>query len=81
MEQLTTVLAKAKFFSIQADGTTDAANKEVLFLVVYFDPYFQDGTVHVQNRFLTVRHSNAEAAATEGVKMCTRCAVINDYKV
>ena len=27
MEQLTTVLAKVKFFSIQADSTTDAANK------------------------------------------------------
>ncbi|KAL5496447.1 hypothetical protein EMCRGX_G012730 [Ephydatia muelleri] len=38
MDQLTTVLAKAKFLSIEADGTTDAANKEEeLFMVVYFD--------------------------------------------
>ena len=49
MKQLSAVLAKAKFFSIQADGTTDAANKEKLFMVMYFDPHSEDGSVHVQN--------------------------------
>ena len=38
--QLSTSLHKAKFFSIQMDGSTDSANKEEeLFLVVYFKPF------------------------------------------
>ena len=53
----------AKYFSIQADGSTDTANIEVeLFLVLYFDAHTKDGAVHVQSRFLTVRrpqHSDA----------------------
>ena len=68
MDQLTTVLAKAKFLSIQADGTTDAANKEELFMVVYFDLHSEDGSVHVQNRFLTVRNPNRSNA--EGLYEC-----------
>eukprot|EP00731_Ephydatia_muelleri_P034732 Em0074g4a len=67
MEQLTTVLAKVKFFSIQADSTTDAANKE-LFMVLYFNPYFEDGSVHVHNRFLTVRNPNRSNA--DGLYEC-----------
>ena len=69
MDQLTTVLAKAKFLSIEADGTTDAANKEEeLFMVVYFDPHCEDSSVHVQNRFLTVRNPNRSNA--EGLYEC-----------
>ena len=52
-EGLAAVLAKAKFLSIQADGSTDSEDE--LFLVLYFDAHSQDGVVHVQNRFLTVR--------------------------
>ena len=36
--QLGESLHKAKFYSIQMDASTDSANKEELFLVVYFDP-------------------------------------------
>ena len=55
-EGLAAVLAKAKNFSIQADGSTDSADVEdELFLVLYFDAHSQDGIVHVRNMFLTVR--------------------------
>ena len=51
-------------FSIQADGSIDCGNVEdELYLVVYFDPYTQNGKVHIKNKFLTVRcpaRSNAE---------------------
>ena len=62
-EGLADVLSKAKYFSIQADGSTDTANiEDELFLVLYFDAHTKDGAVHVQSRFLTVRqpqHSDA----------------------
>ena len=47
-------LAGAKFFSLQADGSTDAGKVEdELFLVLYFDLHAKDGKVHVHDRFLT----------------------------
>ena len=50
------MLTKAKFFSIQADTTTDCGNiEDELYMVMHFDPYSQDGAVHVRDRFLTVR--------------------------
>ena len=53
--QLGESLNKAKFYSIQMDGSTDSANKEEeLFLVVYFDPFSTDGSVHILNRYLCV---------------------------
>ena len=55
-ELLTTTLARAKFFSVQSDGSTDAGNAEnELFLVLYHDPHAPDGRVHVRDRFLTVQ--------------------------
>ena len=49
-------LNRAKYFSIQADGSTDCANKEEeLFLVLFFDPYTDDGKVHVCSKFSAVR--------------------------
>ena len=55
-ELLTSTLARAKFFSIQSDGSTDAGNAEnELFLVLYLDPHAPDGEVHVRDKFLTVR--------------------------
>ena len=51
------------FFIIQADRSTDSGNIEEELYLVYFDPYTNDGKVHVRNKFLTVRHptrSNAE---------------------
>ena len=52
-EALGAQLAKAKFFSMQADGSTDSANiEDELYLVVNFDPLTNDGVVHVRNKFL-----------------------------
>ena len=57
-------LKMAKFFSIQADGSTDCANKEEeLFLVLYFDPYSDDGKVHVRSKFFAVRQPKNGTAA------------------
>lgn len=54
-ELLANTLAKAKFFSIQSDGSTDVANVEnELFVALYLDPHAPDGKVHVRNRFLSV---------------------------
>ena len=42
------------------DGSTDLGNKEEeLFLVVYFEPFSTDGSVHVCNRYLCVRQPKA----------------------
>ena len=44
------------FFSLQADGSRDVSNVEdELFLVLYFDPYANNGKVHVHDIFFTVR--------------------------
>ena len=62
-ETLVTILDKAKFFSIQGDGSTDSANiEDELFLVLYFDPYATDMRVHVRDKFLTVRRPNRSNA-------------------
>jgi len=45
----------AHFFSIQMDGSTDAANpEEVIFLAVCFDSHGSEGTVHIRNKFFYV---------------------------
>ena len=62
-ETLAARLVKAKFFSTQADGSTDSGNVDALYLVVYCDPRSKDGEVHFRNEFLIVRrstHCNAE---------------------
>ena len=42
----------AIFFSLQMDGSTDAANiEEEIFLSTYLDVSDSDGTVHVRNNF------------------------------
>lgn len=56
-ELLVSALSRSKFFSFQADASTDTGNVEIeLCLVVYFDPLSSDGQVHVRNRFFCVRH-------------------------
>ena len=61
--QLGDSLRKAKFYSIQMDGSTDSGNKEEeLFLVVYFEPFSTDVSVHVRNRYLCVRQPNSVCA-------------------
>ena len=63
-ELLVNVLSKARFFTIQVDGSTDCANvEEEVFLVLYFNPHGKDGKVHVQDKFLTVRQPNSCNAA------------------
>ena len=60
---LSSSACEGKFFSTQADGSTDSGNVDALYLVVYFDPCSKDGEVHVRNEFLIVRrsaHCNAE---------------------
>ena len=75
IEGLAAVLAKAKFLSIQADGSTDSANiEDELFLVLYFDAHSQDGVVHVQNRFLTVRRP--ERSDASGLYECFARALL-----
>ena len=50
-------LSKCKFFSIQADATTDAGNVEVeLYLALHFDPLSSDGKSHVRSTFLSARY-------------------------
>ena len=52
---LCSALAKAKFFSVQSDGSTDAGNIEnELFMVLYFDSHAPDGIIHVRSKFLAV---------------------------
>ena len=50
--QLGESLHKAKFYNIQMDGSSN--KEEELFLVVYFEPFSTDGSVHVRNRYLCV---------------------------
>ena len=69
-------LSKAKFFSLQADGSTDSGNvKDEVFLAVYFDPYAKDGKVHVCSKFLTVRRP--ARANVEGLFACLKAGL--DY--
>ena len=54
--QLVDILSKAKYFSIQIDGSTDSANvKEEVFLTLYFNPYSDDRKVHVQDKLLAIQ--------------------------
>ena len=57
-------LKQAKFFSVQADGSTDVSNvEEQLYLVLYFAPFAKDGKVHVRSKFLTIRQPSSTNAA------------------
>ena len=62
--QLVDILFKAKYYSIQIDGSTDSTNmEEEIFLTVYFNLHSNDGKVHILDKFLAIRrpsHSNAE---------------------
>ena len=73
-QQLVTSLNQSKFFSLQADSSTDTGNTEnELFLVLYFDPHSTDGKVHVRDRFFTVRHLGSGTAS--GLLECLRRAL------
>ena len=56
-------LEQSKFFSLQADASTDAGNEEVeMFLVLHFDPSSTNGKVCVRNRFFAIRHLSSATA-------------------
>lgn len=64
-------LCRSKFFSLQADGSTDSGNaEEELFLILHFDPFSSDGMVHVRDRFFTVRQLSS--ATAQGLFDCLR---------
>ena len=68
-ELLTSTLAKAKFFSIQTDGSTDVSNVgNKLFLALYLYPHAPDGKVDVRSRFLSVRQP--KCADAKGLFEC-----------
>ena len=70
-KQLTTALSHSKFFSLQADGSTDAGNiEEELFRVLFFDPYSKDEKVHVRDFFFTVRYTLAVELARACLIAC-----------
>ena len=73
---LAAALSHAKFFSIQADGTTDSGNtEEELFLAVYLDYNASDKRVHVRNPFFTVRR--VENADAQGLLQCLEQATVH----
>ena len=76
-EQRSTVvntLTKARFFSLQLDGSTDAGNVEdEVFLVVFCDPFSTVGKIRVRNEFLTVRWPGR--ATAESLFACLRGAM------
>ena len=46
-------LSRARFFGLQADGSTDTGNiEDKVFLAVYCDPRAADGRVHVHRIFI-----------------------------
>ena len=63
-QHLASKLEEAKFFSVQADGSTDSANlEEELFVALYFNPYTENGKVCVCNKVLSVRQPSSANAA------------------
>ena len=63
-EKLQEALSKVQFFfSLQENGSTDAGNVEMeLFLVLFFDLYSTNGTVHVRNSYFTLMHLHSGTA-------------------
>ena len=67
-------LSKVRYFSLQADSSTDCGNIEnEVFLAVYFDPYSTDGRVHVRNQFFTGRRP--ERANADDLFACLNAAM------
>ena len=72
--KLLAALSGCKFFSLQADASTDADNcEDELFLVLYFDPHSSDGKVHVRDRFFCVRQLSSGTA--KGLFECLKGAL------
>ena len=68
------LMSKSKFCSLQADASTDAGNVEVeLFLSLRFDPYSDDGMVHVRHTIFCTRYLKSETG--EGLFECLQTAI------
>ena len=85
-EELDSKLARARFFCIQADGSTDAGRiEDELFLVLFLDPHSEDGihVVHVRDKFLTVRRP--ERCTADGLYSCVERGLaflgIEDWRI
>ena len=73
-KQLMIALSLCKFFSLQADGSIDAGNiEEELFLILHFDPYSNNGKVHIRDSFVTVRYLSSGTG--QGLFDCVQKAV------
>ena len=73
-QNLAKSLSKARFFSLQADSSTDSGNVEdEVFLVVFCDLYSPNGKVGVTSQFLTVRRPNSCTA--QGLFTCLQAAL------
>ena len=74
-QQLVAALNQCKFFSLQADSSTDTGNTEnELFLVLYFDPHSADGKVYVRDRYFAVRELGSGTAP--GLLECLERALL-----
>ena len=65
---LISMLSKMRFFGIQFDGSTDSANIEELFLVLFFDPYSEMERCMFEANLFTVRQP--KSCNAEGLYEC-----------
>ena len=82
-EHLLKALSRSKFFSLQADGSTDSdIIEEELFLVLHFNPYSKDEVVHIRDSFFTVRHLSNETGQDllDCVKKAVKYMGADDWK-
>jgi hypothetical protein len=81
--QLQEAISRARFFSIQIDGSIDAGNCEAeLFLAIYLNKYHHDGKLHTCNSFVSVRQP--KTGTGEDLFNCLKAAFsyvgIDDWK-
>ena len=70
LKQLEILPSKVNFFSIHADASANAANKECeLFMVQYLDSKSTDGQLHVRDIFLAMRY--LDSGTDEGLYNAT----------
>lgn len=75
-EQLKLNLKNAIFFSVQTDGSNDAANiEEELYVALYCDTASDDGRIHVRSEFMGVKQPRTVDAA--GLLECLQRALSN----
>ena len=73
-QNLVEILSKARFFSLQADDSTDCATiEDEMYLCLFFDSNGVDGRVHVRDVFFAVRQP--EATDAQGLYACLEGAL------